>query len=55
MAGKRKSRRNFGRVRKLPSGRFQARYPGPDGIRVLTVSCVRRIAPSRRRRTRIAG
>lgn len=31
MAGKRKSRRNFGRVRKLPSGRFQARYPGPDG------------------------
>ncbi|MFI6937407.1 tyrosine-type recombinase/integrase [Streptomyces sp. NPDC050287] len=32
MAGKRKSRRNFGRVRKLPSGRFQARYPGPDGV-----------------------
>ena len=27
MAGKRR----FGRVRKLPSGRFQARYPGPDG------------------------
>lgn len=28
MAGKRR----FGRVRRLPSGRFQARYPGPDGI-----------------------
>lgn len=28
MAGK---RRHFGRVRKLPSGRYQARYPGPDG------------------------
>ncbi len=24
-------RRSFGRVRKLPSGRWQARYPGPDG------------------------
>src|SRR4051795_673556 len=24
-------RRRFGRVRKLPSGRWQARYPGPDG------------------------
>ena len=23
--------RRFGRVRKLPSGRWQARYPGPDG------------------------
>ncbi|MER5559172.1 site-specific integrase [Streptomyces sp. NPDC002506] len=32
MAWKRKSRRNFGRVRKLPSGRYQARYPGPDGV-----------------------
>ncbi|MDX3747291.1 tyrosine-type recombinase/integrase [Streptomyces sp. AK08-02] len=32
MAGKRKSRRGFGRIRKLPSGRFQARYPGPDGV-----------------------
>jgi integrase len=32
VAGKRKSRRTFGRVRKLPSGRFQARYPGPDGV-----------------------
>ncbi|MEU7425037.1 tyrosine-type recombinase/integrase [Streptomyces sp. NPDC040750] len=29
MAGK---RRQFGRVRKLPSGRFQARYVGPDGL-----------------------
>ncbi|MGI5485664.1 tyrosine-type recombinase/integrase [Microtetraspora malaysiensis] len=28
MAGKRR----FGRVRKLPSGRFQARYAGPDGL-----------------------
>lgn len=26
------AKRRFGRVRKLPSGRFQARYPGPDGI-----------------------
>lgn len=25
-------RRSFGRVRKLPSGRYQVRYPGPDGI-----------------------
>lgn len=32
MARKRKARRGFGRVRKLPSGRYQARYPGPDGI-----------------------
>ncbi|MFJ8696381.1 tyrosine-type recombinase/integrase [Streptomyces roseolilacinus] len=29
MAGK---KRRFGRVRKLPSGRYQARYLGPDGI-----------------------
>jgi hypothetical protein len=26
------ARRRFGRVRKLPSGRYQARYQGPDGI-----------------------
>jgi hypothetical protein len=26
------TKRRFGRVRKLPSGRWQARYPGPDGI-----------------------
>ncbi|MCT2281330.1 site-specific integrase [Micromonospora chalcea] len=26
------SKRRFGRIRKLPSGRYQARYPGPDGI-----------------------
>ncbi|MEU9701361.1 site-specific integrase [Streptomyces sp. NPDC047981] len=32
MARKRKARRSFGRVRKLPSGRYQARYPGPDGL-----------------------
>ena len=25
-------RRRFGRVRQLPSGRWQARYPGPDGM-----------------------
>ena len=31
MANK-KGRRRFGNVRKLPSGRFQARYLGPDGI-----------------------
>jgi integrase len=27
-----KNRRRFGRVRRLPSGRWQARYKGPDGI-----------------------
>ncbi|HEU5476141.1 MAG TPA: tyrosine-type recombinase/integrase [Actinophytocola sp.] len=26
-----RKRRRFGRVRQLPSGRWQARYPGPDG------------------------
>ncbi len=26
------ARRRFGRLRKLPSGRYQARYLGPDGI-----------------------
>jgi integrase len=26
------ARRRFGRIRRLPSGRFQARYFGPDGI-----------------------
>lgn len=25
-------RRRFGRIRQLPSGRFQVRYPGPDGL-----------------------
>jgi hypothetical protein len=25
-------RRRFGTVRRLPSGRWQARYPGPDGV-----------------------
>lgn len=24
-------RRRFGNTRKLPSGRYQIRYPGPDG------------------------
>jgi integrase len=32
MAAKRKKKREFGRVRELRSGRFQARYPGPDGV-----------------------
>ncbi|WP_445515563.1 tyrosine-type recombinase/integrase [Streptomyces sp. NEAU-174] len=32
MANSKGKRRRFGAVRKLPSGRFQARYPGPDGI-----------------------
>ncbi|GLW07898.1 putative prophage phiRv2 integrase [Microtetraspora sp. NBRC 13810] len=27
----RQGRRRFGSIRKLPSGRFQIRYPGPDG------------------------
>lgn len=27
-----RGRRHFGRVRQLPSGRWQARYPGPDGM-----------------------
>jgi integrase len=26
------AKRRFGRVRRLPSGRYQARYPGPDGL-----------------------
>jgi hypothetical protein len=26
------ARRRFGRVRRLASGRYQVRYPGPDGI-----------------------
>jgi hypothetical protein len=25
-------KRRFGRVRRLPSGRYQARYLGPDGV-----------------------
>lgn len=31
MAGRRQSKRYFGNVRTLPSGRLQARYTGPDG------------------------
>jgi integrase len=27
-----RQRRRFGRVEELPSGRFRARYPGPDGL-----------------------
>ena len=30
MANK-KGHRRFGNIRKLPSGRYQIRYPGPDG------------------------
>jgi len=26
------AKRRFGRIRRLASGRYQARYPGPDGI-----------------------
>ncbi|HRN28134.1 MAG TPA: tyrosine-type recombinase/integrase [Terrimesophilobacter sp.] len=33
MATKRKRRESFGAVRKLPSGRYQASYLGPDGSR----------------------
>lgn len=29
---KERKRRRWGRVRQLPSGRWQARYPGPDGL-----------------------
>ncbi|MCF3960377.1 tyrosine-type recombinase/integrase [Streptomyces fuscigenes] len=32
MANNKGKRRTFGAIRKLPSGRFQARYPGPDGV-----------------------
>lgn len=33
MTTKKRTRRSFGSVRKLPSGRFQASYIGPDGLR----------------------
>ncbi|ANI91246.1 tyrosine-type recombinase/integrase [Dietzia timorensis] len=33
MAGKRSRREEFGSPRQLPSGRFQARYTGPDGAK----------------------
>ncbi|WP_369035319.1 tyrosine-type recombinase/integrase [Streptomyces adonidis] len=32
MANSKGRRRRFGAIRKLPSGRYQARYPGPDGV-----------------------
>ncbi|MCQ4207820.1 tyrosine-type recombinase/integrase [Streptomyces longispororuber] len=32
MANDKGRRRRFGAIRKLPSGRYQARYPGPDGV-----------------------
>ena len=31
MSGTKKKGRQFGNIRKLPSGRYQARYRGPDG------------------------
>ena len=32
MANSKGRRRRFGSVRRLPSGRYQVRYPGPDGV-----------------------
>ncbi|MGW5619493.1 tyrosine-type recombinase/integrase [Streptomyces olivaceus] len=32
MANDKGRRRRFGAIRRLPSGRYQARYPGPDGV-----------------------
>ncbi|MFD8789946.1 tyrosine-type recombinase/integrase [Streptomyces vinaceus] len=32
MGNSKGKKRTFGAIRKLPSGRFQARYPGPDGV-----------------------
>lgn len=32
MANQKGSRRRFGAIRQLPSGQWQARYPGPDGV-----------------------
>ncbi|MFI6466732.1 tyrosine-type recombinase/integrase [Streptomyces sp. NPDC050538] len=32
MANGKGRRRRFGAIRRLPSGRYQARYPGPDGV-----------------------
>ncbi|MFD8937804.1 tyrosine recombinase XerC [Streptomyces sp. NPDC059578] len=32
MANSRGRRHRFGAIRRLPSGRYQARYPGPDGV-----------------------
>src|SRR6266700_1511997 len=33
MANGKGRQRLFGTIRRLPSGRYQARYPGPDGVR----------------------
>jgi len=33
MGGKRQGKRSFGAIRRLPSGRYQASYVGPDGAR----------------------
>src|SRR5258708_38775128 len=32
MAGRRTAKRGFGNIRRLPSGRYQARYTSPDGM-----------------------
>jgi integrase len=32
MANSKGRRRRFGTIRRLPSGRYQVRYPGPDGV-----------------------
>ena len=32
MANSKGRRRRFGSIRRLPSGRYQVRYPGPDGV-----------------------
>ncbi|MFD8738253.1 hypothetical protein ACFV06_25535 [Streptomyces sp. NPDC059618] len=32
MANSKGRRRQFGAIRRLKSGRYQARYPGPDGV-----------------------
>lgn len=38
MGNKRGARRGFGAIRKLPSGRYQAHYVGPDGVKHLAPS-----------------
>lgn len=46
MAGKATERRGFGQIRKLPSGRYQARYSDPDGRLSQSGDPVRHTAPS---------
>ena len=44
----RSKRRQFGNIRKLPSGRYQARYRGPDGqLRPAPVTFERKTDASR--------